>query len=269
MRSLRFFVPALAALTLGACSKDSTPTDDEATAVMLGAVQESSSTGDSASLGALAFPTSDGKADDSSGGGTAKTAEERLAQLQEYVKANLKCVTVGPAVGKVNLTFGQSCTWSGRKWTGTVTITYTKVNEALIEFEGLSVNGKATMSGSWTVTQLAVGHITVKGGRTAVWGTTTVTGSIDAEYQWTDTTITVINATHTRTVAGATATLQTTSLVWQKADIAPESGSITFTSKAGKTWTVSFSRDAATGDILATLTGPGGKTVTKDVNELI
>jgi len=252
MRPLITALPLL--LLVPACANDATDTasDDPPAEAYTAALSASEAEGDGQALGALAFPRMGMLP------GRPMNPAQRIANIKEFIKDHLTCAeAVAQGDQDLTLTFTKDCTWSGRRWNGEVTITYSADGgSADIDFQGVNVNG-ATLTGAMTVTQLEEGHVTVEADWTRVGPRHTVEGSWDGDYAWTETTWIVNSATHVVTVDGQSATRTTTAVVWQREDRAPESGSVTFTGFRGKTWTMVFGRDDS-GQLIVTVTGPEG-----------
>jgi len=250
--SIRLLSWSLAALPFAALACTSEGEDDSVASVNA-ALSASAAEGDGLALGTLAFPIG------ADAPRAVMTGQQRVDQLRAWVASRLTCATATPVVGddtRVVLQMSQDCTWAGRKWTGTITITYS-ADEAALELEGLAVNG-ASMSGDMTVTRLGEGHVTVS----ADWTTLrpsgrTVTGAWDAEWTWDDASYTVVSATHQLTIEGRSATLTKSGVTWQRDEVAPSTGTVTFTGFRGRTWTMTFGRDDA-GQITITVDAPRG-----------
>jgi len=251
----RFALTLPVAFALG-CDNGSDQDDTvEATSAALTA---SDSEGTDAQLGSLAFAR----------GGAGLTAAERIANLRAHIAESLTCAEVGPSDGDaVSLTFGKTCSWNGRRWTGTIDVAYAADgSSASLDFEGVSVNG-GTISGSIDVTWLAERHVTVVAdtSRSVVTPrrTRAVTGRWEGEYLWDDTSYTVVSADHTVTINGITATRSVDGVVWLRNATSPESGSVTVTGFRGKTW--SFVFGVSEGVHQVSVTRPDGTTRTFDI----
>jgi len=242
MRSL-FLSAALASTLAVACNTDPADTTLEATSAALTAGDAEA---DSAALGTLAFIP-----------GSALTAGERVAHLKAWVASSLTCADATTTGDGVALTFSSDCSWNGRKWTGTVAITWDAVGKtAAIEMEGVKVNG-ATLSGTIDVASLGDRHVTVDADMTKTRADgKVVDGTWDAEYQWDDTSYTVVASQQTLNVNGHSATRSVDQLVWAKADHAPSSGTVTLNGFRGRSWTFVYA--VVDGAHQVTVTGPRG-----------
>lgn len=240
------------AMTAAACD-DGAATNDDATEATQASLSAGAAEGDGQALGSLAFPLS------ADAPRALPTAADRVAHLRAFIQNRLTCAEATPATSGdgLTVTFSKDCTWAGRRWTGTVTFTWAQGGDvADVAFDGVSVSG-ATLTGDMTVTRVAEGHVTVTADWTRQNAVRTVEGSWDADLQWTETTYTVNSATHTVKVNGLTATRTSTAVVWQKGEVSPESGTVTFSGFHGKTWTMVFGRDDG-GNLTVTVTGPRG-----------
>ncbi len=211
-------------------------------------------------LGALAFPSA---ATPASGVATTlPTAEERAAALKAYIDARLTCADAAQTGGLVNITFTKDCAWVGRRWTGTVAVSYqTAAATAHLELGGVSVNG-ATFEGDMDVTLVADGHVTVQADWKVMRATgVEVIGQWDTDFTWTDTTYTVVSAHHSLTIDGLTATLTKSNVSWNRDEVAPSSGTVSFTGFQGQNWTLVYSR-ASDGKINITVTNGRGQSRT-------
>ena len=246
-------LPVLTISALAAACDSSEPNDDTV-ATVNAALSTSAVEGDGQALGIMAFPR---------GVATQRgvfTAQQRVDHIKAWVADNLTCAEAVPVAGDdaaIQLEMSRDCAWAGRRWTGTITITYT-ADAATMEFEGLTVNG-GTLTGDMTVTHVAEGHVTVSADWTTVRANgRTVVGAWDAEWTWDDAAYTIVAATHQVTVDGEkSATLTKANVVWQRGDVAPESGTVTFTGFRGRTWTMTFGR-AESGELTITVVGQRG-----------
>jgi len=243
---------SIAALTVlaGACDKDAEV--DSNLEVAEAALSTSEAEGDGQALGILAFPR-----------GAGLTGEQRVQALKNYIEENLACADVTASGGLgATLTFGTNCQWSGRRWTGTVTLSWTADgSSADVTYQGLKANG-ATLTGEMTVTRVEEDHVVVDADWTRVTAAgTTVVGSWDGDYQWDDAAYTINSASHVATVNGISANRTATDLVWQRDEPAPESGVVSITNFRGRNWTMTHGRNDA-GDLTVTVTRPNGATRT-------
>lgn len=246
---------SIAALTVlgGACNDTEADPNLE---VAEAALSVSEAEGDGQALGVLAFPR-----------GAGMTAEQRVQTLIDYVEANLACADTTPSGGNgVALTFGTSCEWSGRRWTGTVTFSWAANGDsAEVTYTGLKNNG-ATLSGEMSVTRIEEDHLVVDADWTRVTARgKTVVGSWDGDYQWDDSAYTVNSASHVVTVDGVAANRTATDIVWQRDEIAPESGVVSITNFRGRNWTMTHGRDDG-GNLTVTVTRPNGATRTYTID---
>jgi len=252
----RFALTLPVALAIG-CDNTSDSGDDTVEATVA-ALSASESEGAGMQLGSLAFAR----------GGSGLTAGQRIQRLREHIAEALTCAEVGPSEGDaVSLTFGKTCSWNGRRWTGTVEVAYAADgSSASLDFDGVAVNG-STISGSLDVTWLAEHHVQVVSDTTrnlnTPRGARLVVGHSDGEFMWDDTSYTVVSADQTVTVNGVTATRSADDVVWLKAAYSPESGTASFTGFRGKTFTFVFS--VTDGVHQVTVTRPDGTTRTFDV----
>ncbi len=255
-------LPLATLLTVGAtaCDDGAATTEDSTLEVTQAALSSAEAEGDGQALGALAFPRPRMGAPVPNG----LTAEERVQRLRDFVSDRLTCAeaTASPAGDGVTLTFERDCQWAGRRWTGTVTFTWAAGGDSAdVAFEGVKSNG-ATLTGDMTVTRVEEDHVTVEADWTRVRADgRTVIGSWDGDYSWTDEAYTVHSAIHQVTIDGASATRTSTELVWQRDELAPESGTVTFSGFRGKTWTFAYGRDDE-GNLQITVTGPNGESRT-------
>lgn len=242
------FTAAALMVFAGACNEIESDTNLE---VAEAALSASEAEGDGQALGFLAFPR-----------GAGMTAEQRVQALREYVEQSLTCAEVTPSAASATLTFGTDCTWSGRRWTGSVTVSWAaNGGSAEITYEGLKSNG-ATMNGEMTVTRVAEDHLVVDADWTRITANgKAVVGSWDGDFQWDDAAYTVNRATHVVTVAGLSANRTATDLVWQRDELAPESGVVSITNFRGRNWTMTHGRNAD-GDLTVTVSRPSGATRT-------
>lgn len=211
-------------------------------------------------LGALAFPGAATPA--SSVATTLPTAEERAAALKAYIEARLTCADAAQTGGLVNITFTKDCAWAGQRWSGSVEVTYAPTTaSAHFELGGVSVNG-ATFDGDMDVTLVADGHVTVQADWQVMRATgIQVIGQWDTDFTWNDTTYTVVSAHHSLTIDGHTATLTKSNVSWNRDEIAPSSGTVSFTGFQGQNWTLVYSR-ATDGNIKITITNGRGQSRT-------
>ncbi|MFO0748031.1 MAG: hypothetical protein U1F43_20580 [Myxococcota bacterium] len=252
MRTTGWMTMAAMAMTVAAC--DSGATSDGTTEATEASLSAGAAEGDGEALGSMAFPLTDVP----SAPGL-PTAADRVQRFKAFVDSRLTCADAVATAGGdgVTVTFDKDCTWAGRRWTGSVAITWDAGgNSADIVFDGVSVSG-ATLTGDMTVTRVEDGHVTVSADWTRTRGARTIEGSWDSDFSWTDTTYTVNSATHSVKVNGRTATRTSTAVVWQKADPAPESGTVTFSGFRGNTWTMTFAKDES-GAFTITVVGPRG-----------
>lgn len=256
-------VSLLGIAMLGGCNEREA-TDGEARAVASTTVATSEAEAQLTELGHLAFPTGvTGKPDSAEPAGEEpKTAEERVQAVKDYIAAHSECADPVPSGSVLNITFSKTCTWAGRRWAGTVVITYSSADAATLTMEGLTIQGGA-LSGTLTVERKAEGHLVLDADWTAVREGVTRTGAWDAEYMWDDEAYTVVHAKHVLTLPEGQRTLETSDLVWKREELTPESGTITFTALGGRTWTVVFEGDTVT------VTPPSGETHTFDSASLV
>lgn len=253
----RFALVLPVAFAVG-CDNASDTASDETVEVTVAALSASESEGAGLQLGSLAFPR----------GGRGLTAAERIQRLRDHIAESLTCAEVGPSDGDaVTLTFGTTCSWNGRRWTGTVEIAYAADGSlASLDFDGVAVNG-STISGSLDVTWLGEQHVQVVADTTrnitSPRRPRVVVGHWDGEYLWDDTSYTVVSADHTVTVNGVTATRNADDIVWLKSAYSPESGTASFTGFRGKTW--SFVFGVSDGVHQVTVTRPDGTVRTFDL----
>ncbi len=243
---------SIAALTVlaGACDKDGEV--DSNLEVAEAALSTSEAEGDGQALGILAFPR-----------GAGLTAEERVQALKDFVDDKLTCGEVTASGDRgATLTFGTSCDWSGRRWTGSVSFSWAADgSSAEVTYEGLKTNG-ATLTGEMTVTRVEEDHVVVDADWTRVTAAgKTVVGSWDGDYQWDDAAYTINSASHVATVDGLSANRTATDLVWQRDERAPESGVVSISNFRGRSWTMTHGRNDA-GDLTVTVTRPNGATRT-------
>lgn len=229
---------------------DSTSSDDPVVEATVAALSAGDAEADSQSLGALAFVP-----------GGALTAGERVARVRAYIGEHLTCAQATDTSDGLELTFTKDCEWNGRKWTGTVSISWTADGgSAVIEFEGVKVTG-ATISGSIDVTSLGDRHVAVDADMQKVRPDgTVVDGTWEGEYQWTDTSYTVVSSTQTLTIDGHTATRTVTGLVWDKDERVPSAGTVSFSGFRGRTWTLVYAE--VDGSHTVTVTRPNGESRT-------
>lgn len=242
------FIAGLA-LVAPACN-DADTTEDPAVEATVAALSAGDAEADSASLGALAFVP-----------GAALTAGERVALAKAWIADHLTCAQSVDISDGLALTFASDCQWNGRKWTGTVEITWAADgSSAAIDFEGVKVTG-ATISGSIDVTSLGERHVSVDADMQKVRPDgTVVDGTWDAEYQWTDASYTVVSSAQTLTIDGHTATRNVTGLSWDKDERAPSAGTVTFSGFRGRTWTLVYAE--VDGQHTVTVTRPNGQSRT-------
>jgi len=243
---------SIAALTVLAGACNDTEEVDSNLEVAGAALSASEAEGDGQALGVFAFPR-----------GAGMTGEQRVQALKNFIDESLTCadVTVSGGLG-ATLTFSSNCQWSGRKWTGTVTLSWTADGtSAEVTYAGLKVNG-ATLDGEMSVTRAEEDHLIVDADWTRVTATgTTVVGSWDGDYQWDAAAYTINSASHVATVNGISANRTATDLVWQRDELAPESGVVSITNFRGRNWTMTHGRNAD-GDLTVTVTRPNGATRT-------
>jgi hypothetical protein len=241
---------SIAALTVlgGACNDtEADPNLEVATA----ALSASEAEGDGQAMGALAFPR-----------GAGMTAEQRVQAFTDFIDANLSCAEATPSGAGVELTFSTNCVWSGRRWTGSVTFAWDgNGDRADVTYDGLKVNG-ATLTGEMSVTRVEEDHVIVAADWTRVTARgKTIVGSWDGDYEWDEAAYTVNSASHVVTVDGVAANRTATDIVWQRDEIAPESGTVSITNFRGRSWTMTHGRDDA-GNLTVTVTRPNGATRT-------
>lgn len=250
IRSL-VLVPLIPLCFTAACAEEGA--EDPTVEAYSAALSASEPEGDGLALGALAFPRRPGAVI-----AAGLTIEQRVANLKAFIDERLDCADAVEAEDGLEIVFTKDCTWMGRRWTGTVDITWVAGGDtAELDFEGVAVNG-ATLTGTMSVTRIEEGHVTVEADWTRTNARHSVTGAYDGDYTWDDTTFTVNSATHALTIDGHTATRTSTALVWQRDQVAPQSGTVSFTGFRGKSWTMTFSRDEA-GKVVITVTGPEGQ----------
>lgn len=256
LAGLSFVLPA----TLGCDSAAETDATVEVTAA---ALTTSEAEGADAFIGSLAFPR----------GGSGLTAGERIERLRAHIAEALTCAEVGPVSDgdAVSLTFGTDCAWNGRRWTGTLELAYAADgSSASIDFDGVNVNG-GTITGSIDVTSLGEHHVSVVADTTRTVSPNAqgrragrvVTGHWEGEYQWDDTSYTIVSADRSVTINGVSATRSADNVVWLKSQLSPESGSASISGFRGKTW--SFVFGVVDGVHQITVTRPDGSTRTFDI----
>ena len=245
-------------LSAVACAGQSDPATEEALAAVEAGLSEASADDEAAAFGELAFP-----ADEAAKGKLHKlhSGAERLLHLKAFLKKHITCADAADVdPSSATISFTKECTWSGKRWNGSVTITYSEDGQAVLDFEGLTVGGN-TLTGTMTITKLEEGHVTVSASAEVVKESGNVTRTLEAELLWTETTRSIVSAKHTRSVNGQTATLDAEGLVWSKGMKAPQAGSITHTSMNGKVRSMAFSLQDD-GSVLVTVTRPDGSTKT-------
>ncbi len=263
MRTLRIaFLSVLFAHPL-ACGGGETLDNENATTVAALALAETAGADDEGSLGALAF--SEVPAASAPGKADAATTEERLARFKDYVTSKISCANTVEAAGAVTLTFGKDCTWAGKRWSGEATFTYDTPNSVTVDFAGLSVRG-ATTTGTFTVTRKGERHVTLEGSRSSEAAGVTVDATVVLEAQWDEDSLALVSAKRTKTVDGASRTYTALGVHWVRGERAPETGTMSWLTRAGKTYTIAFARTSE-GALEATVTSPTG-TTTVPVDDL-
>ena len=255
------------AAALSACEdRQTTSNDADSQEVAASVVTVTGGLADANGLGELPF-IAGGAATGKSDGFTLPTSgEEWVQSLKTYIEDHLDCATATPTGNLLKVSFGQSCTWDGKRWSGDILITYSSANEAEVSFTGLGIHG-GEITGKLNVTRIETGHVKIAASWTNVREDRTIDATYDAEYLWDDEAYSTVEASHTWTSDGVTASLTTKDLVWKKVDRVPETGTITFVSAKGRTWSVVFERTSET-SISVTVTGPNGGSRTFDVGQL-
>ena len=277
LRSVGFTMASALLLSLGCDrAKDEAASDDATFAVAQEALEESSSSEQETDIAELAFPTESTESLESTAAAPpadalpvpSLTAQQRIDNVKAWVKARLSCATATDISGGAKIQFTKDCQWNGKRWTGDVSIVYTKGDTATITFSGLALSGLASTEGTLTVTKLGQDHVTVTGERTTNFGAHTVVATLSGEYKWDEESVSIVTATRTRTVDGITATQTTTGIHWLRSEVSPEAGTIVRTTLKGNTYTVTFSREADSGNLLVTVVSPRG-TKTFSPDELV
>lgn len=228
---------------------------DETSAALVASTAESAVEGDAQALGVLAFPE-----DATVPAGLESlpaTAEERLARAQAYVAAHLSCADASASGTVLDIHFGKECQWAGRQWSGAIAIDYdASEGVANIKLDGVAVNG-ASLSGDIDVTYIAEAHVSVSAELQAVRPTgISVEAAWDAEYEWNDSSYSIVSSTARTTIDGAKAVVQKANIVWQKGEVVPSQGHVDFTGFQGRSWSLVYGR-AANGDAEVTVSRRG------------